>query len=154
MRNILPDGINYNPDRLLCCNRVAQASAVPASSATPEAQPGLIVIQEDVLIPLNRRARASFPHGEHVLARVTVLKRPRTSGRAAALVKLEAARHDSTNRTGLEGAAKQLGRSRLGSGYPGASKSPKELNDTFARLTSLSASFHPDAGGVGGTERA
>jgi hypothetical protein len=30
----------------------AQASAVPASSATPEAQPGLIVIQEEVLIPL------------------------------------------------------------------------------------------------------
>jgi hypothetical protein len=60
----------------------------------------------------------------------------------AALVKLEAARHDATNRTGLEDAAKQL--DDLAAGVAtGSVKSPKELNDTFARADlALARHYH------------
>jgi hypothetical protein len=60
----------------------------------------------------------------------------------AALVKLEAARHDATNRTGLEDAAKQL--DDLASGVAtGNVKSPKELNDTFSQADlALARHYH------------
>ena len=60
----------------------------------------------------------------------------------AALLKLEAGRHDATNKTGLEDAAKHL--DDLAAGVAkGTVKSPKELNDAFARADlALARHYH------------
>ena len=120
----------------------AQASAVPASSGTPEAQPGLIVIQEDVLIPLIDEPEHHFHMASAYFARGDRFKAATEIRAGAALLKLEAARHDATNRTGLEDAAKQL--DDLASGVAtGSVKSPKELNATFARADlALARHYH------------
>ena len=110
----------------------AQASAFPASSASPEAQPGTVAVPEDVLAPLIdepehhfHMASRYFAHGDRTHAAVEIRA-------GAALVKLEAGRHDATNKAGLEDAAKHL--DDLAAGVAnGAVKSPKELNDAFAR---------------------
>ena len=60
----------------------------------------------------------------------------------AAFLKLEAGRHDATNKTGLEDAAKHL--DDLAAGVTkGTVKSPKELNDAFVRADlALARHYH------------
>jgi len=108
----------------------AQASASPVSSAPAEAQPGTVSVPEDVLTPLIdepehhfHMASRYFAHGDRAHAAAEIRA-------GAALVKLEAGRHDATNKTGLEDAAKHL--DDLAAGVAaGTVKSPKELNDAF-----------------------
>jgi hypothetical protein len=120
----------------------AQTSAVPPSSATSETQQGIVVVPEDVLTPLIdepehhfHMASRYFAHGDRTHAAAEI-----RSG--AALVKLEAGRHDATNKTGLEDAAKHL--DALAAGVAsGTVKSPKELNDAFARADlALARHYH------------
>jgi len=120
----------------------AQASAVPAASSTSETQQGSVAVPEDVLTPLIGQpehhfhmASRYFAHGDrtHAAAEIRV---------GAALVKLEAGRHDATNKAGLEDAAKHL--DDLAAGVTtGTVKSPKELNDAFARADlALARHYH------------
>jgi len=110
----------------------AQPSALPASSATSEAQQSIVAVPEDVLTPLIDQpehhfhmASRYFAHGERIHAAAEIRD-------GAALVKLEAGHHDATNRTGLEDAAKHL--IELAAGVAnGTVKSPRELSDAFAR---------------------
>ncbi len=61
----------------------AQPSAVPASSASSEARPGFLVIQEDVLIPLiNEPEYQTSTWRAATLRGATVLTQPRRSGLA------------------------------------------------------------------------
>ncbi len=109
----------------------AQASALPASSATSEAQQGIVAVPEDVLTPLIDQpehhfhmASRYFAHGDRTDAAAEIRA-------GAALVKLEAGRHNATNKAGLEDAAKHL--DDLAAGVAtGTVKSPKELNHAFA----------------------
>jgi len=86
----------------------AQASAVPASSSTSETQQGTVAVPEDVLTPLIGQpehhfhmASRYFAHGDRTHAAAEIRA-------GAALLKLEAGRHDATNKAGLEDAAKHL----------------------------------------------
>lgn len=72
-------------------------------------------------------------------------------------MKLEAGRHNATNKAGLEDAAKHL--DDLAAGVaPGTVKSPKELNHAFARADlALARHYHQmaeasDGRGIGGAE--
>ena len=89
---------------------VAWVHSSPAFASGPAAEsaPGTVVVPENVLMPLIdepehhvRTASSDFARGERFKAATEIRA-------GAALVKLEAARHDATNRTGLEDAAKQL----------------------------------------------
>ena len=119
-----------------------QASAVLASSATTEGQPGIVVVPEDVLTPLIDEPEHHFHMASSYFARGDRIRAATDIRAGAALVKLEAARHDATNRAGLEDAAKQL--DDLAAGVAtGAVKSPKELNDVFARADlALARHYH------------
>ncbi len=113
----------------------AQASAVPGSSATSEAQPGIVVgtvvVQEDVLIPLIDQPERHFHMASNYFARGDRTHAAAEIRVGAALLKLEAGRHDAANKTGLEAAATHL--DDLAAGVvKGTVKSPKELNDAFA----------------------
>ncbi|MGD0291986.1 MAG: hypothetical protein ABSC63_20460 [Candidatus Binataceae bacterium] len=86
----------------------AQASPVPTSSATSDAQHGTVVVPEDVLTPLIDQpehhfhmASRYFAHGDRTHAAAEIRA-------GAALLKIEAGRHDATNKTGLEDAARHL----------------------------------------------
>ena len=120
----------------------AQTSAVPPSSATSEAQQGTVVVPEDVLTPLIDQpehhfhmASRYFAHGDRTHAAAEIRA-------GAALIKLEAGRHDATNKTGLEDAAKHL--DELAAGVAnGSVKSPKKLHDAFARADlALARHYH------------
>jgi hypothetical protein len=70
----------------------AQASAVPASSATSEAQPGFLVIQEDVLIPLIDEPEHHFYMASRYFARGDRTHAAAEIRAGAALLKRETAR--------------------------------------------------------------
>ncbi|MGB8412419.1 MAG: hypothetical protein WCE23_06295 [Candidatus Binatus sp.] len=120
----------------------AQPSAVPASNATSEGQPGFLVIQEDVLIPLIGQPEYYFHMASKDFARGDRIKAAAEIRAGAAMVKFEAARHDATNKTGLEDAAKHL--DDLAAGVAtGTVKSPKELSDAFFRAdVALARHYH------------
>jgi hypothetical protein len=120
----------------------AQPSAVPASSASSEAQPGFLVIQEDVLIPLIGQPEYHFHMAGRYFARGDRTQAAAEIRAGAAFLKLEAGRHDATNRAGLEDAAKHL--DDLAAGVTkGTVKSPKELNDAFVRADlALARHYH------------
>ncbi len=120
----------------------AQSSAVPASSSTSETQQGTVAVPEDVLTPLIGQpdhhfhmASTYFAHGDRTHAATEIRV-------GAALLKLEVGRHDATNKAGLEDAAKH--RDDLAAGVAnGTVKSPKELNDAFARADlALARHYH------------
>jgi hypothetical protein len=110
----------------------AQTSALAASSSTSEAQPGIVVVQEGVLIPLIDQPERHFQMASRDFARGDRTRAAAEIRVGAALLKLEAGRHDATNKIGLEDAATHL--DDLAAGVAERTvKSPKELNDAFAR---------------------
>lgn len=120
----------------------AQASAVPASSATPEARQGIVVVQEDVLIPLIDQPERHFHMASRYFARGDRTHAAAEIRVGAALLKLEAGRHDATNKAGLDAAAKHLDDVAAGVDK-GTVKSPKQLNDAFARADlALARHYH------------
>jgi len=120
----------------------AQTSALAASSSTSEAQPGIVVVQEGVLIPLIDQPERHFQMASRDFARGDRTRAAAEIRVGAALLKLEAGRHDATNRAGLEDAAKHL--DDLAAGVTkGTVKSPKELNDAFVRADlALARHYH------------
>jgi hypothetical protein len=110
----------------------AQASAVPASSATPETKPGLVVVQEEVLTPLIDQPEHHFHMATRYFARGDRSQAAAEIRAGAALLKLEAGRHGAANKTGLEDAAKHLD-DLAAEVAKGTVKSPKKLHDAFAR---------------------
>ncbi len=120
----------------------AQPSAVPTSNVSPEAQPGFLVIQEEVLIPLINEPEQHFRMAGRYFARGERTQAAAEIRAGAAFLKLEAGRHDATNKTGLEDAAKHL--DDLAAGVTkGTVKSPKELNDAFVRADlALARHYH------------
>jgi len=120
----------------------AQASAVSASNSTSETQQSTVAVPEDVLTPLIHEpehhfhmASRYFAHGDRTHAAAEIRA-------GAALLKLEAGRPDATNKTGLEDAAKHLDDIAAGVAN-GTVKSPKELNDAFARADlALARHYH------------
>ncbi len=90
----------------------------------------------------NRPARVSLPHGEPVLCGGDRTQAAAEIGAGAAFLRLEAGRHDATNKTGLEDAAKHL--DDLAAGVTkGTVKSPKELDDAFVRADlALARHYH------------
>ena len=120
----------------------AQASAVPASSATPEAQPGLVVIQEDVLIPLIDQPEHHFHMASRYFARGDRTDAAAEIRAGAALIRLEAGRHSAANKTGLEDAAKHLDE-LAAEVAKGTVKSPNKLHEAFARADlALARHYH------------
>jgi hypothetical protein len=126
----------------LAAGACAQALAVPAPTATSEVRQGTVVVPEDVLNPLIDQpehhfhmATRYFAHGDRTHAAAEIRA-------GAALVKLEAGRHDATNKMGLEDAAKHL--DDLAAGVAnGSVKSPKKLHDAFARADlALARHYH------------
>ncbi len=120
----------------------AQAAAVPASSATAEAQQGIVTVPENVLTPLIDQPEHHFHMASRYFARGDRTHAAAEIRVGAALLKLEAGRHDATNKTGLEDAAKHL--DDLAAGVAkGTVKSPKELNAAFARADlALARHYH------------
>jgi hypothetical protein len=120
----------------------AQASAVPASSAACEAQPGIVVVPEDVLTPLIGQPEHHFHMASRYFARGDRTHAAAEIRAGAALLTLEAGRHDAANKAGLEDAAKHLDDVAEGVAT-GTVKSPKELNDAFARADlALARHYH------------
>ena len=109
-----------------------QASPVFASGATADTQAGFVVAPEGVLTPLIDEPEHHFHMASSSFARGDRFKAATDIRAGAALVRLEAARHDATNRAGLESATKQLDELAVGVAT-GSVKSPKELKETFAR---------------------
>ncbi len=120
----------------------AQASAVPASSATSVAEQGTVVVPEDVLTPLVDQPEHHFHLASSYFARGDRTHAAAEIRAGAALLELEAGRHDATNRTGLQEAANHL--DDLAAGVAkGTVKSSKELNDAFARADlALARHYH------------
>jgi len=120
----------------------AQTSNAPASSANPQGQPGLIVVQEDVLIPLIDQPEQHFKMASRYFAKGDRNQAAAQIRVGAAMVKLEAGRHDATNKTGLDDAAKHLDDVAAGVSS-GSVKSAKDLNDAFARADmALARHYH------------
>jgi hypothetical protein len=120
----------------------AQASTVPASSAISEAQPGIVAVPEDVLTPLIDQPEHHFHMASKYFARGDRTHAAAEIRAGAALVKLEAGRHNATNKAGLEAAAKHLDDVAAGVAT-GTIKSSKELNDAFARADlALARHYH------------
>jgi len=120
----------------------AQNSTVPASSANSAGQPGLIVVQEDVLIPLIDQPEHHFRMASRYFAKGDRNQAAAQIRVGAAMVKLEAGRNNATNKTGLDAAAKGLDDVAAGV-TSGSVKSPKDLNDAFARADlALARHYH------------
>jgi len=120
----------------------AQASAVPASRTTPEAQPGIVVVPEDVLTPLIDQPEHHFHMASNYFARGDRTHAAAEIRAGAALLKLEAGRHGATNKTGLEDAAKNLD-DLAAEVAKGTVKSPNKLHDAFARADlALARHYH------------
>ena len=122
----------------------AQASAAPASSATPEAAQGIlvVVVPEEVLIPLIDQPEHYFHMASRDFARGDRTQAAADIRAGAALLKLEAGRYGATNKTGLEDAAKQLD-DLAQEVAKGTVKSPNKLHDAFARADlALARHYH------------
>jgi len=90
------------------------------------------VVQEEVLVPLIDQPERHFHMASKYFARGDRSHAAAEIRVGAALLKLEAGRHDATNKIGLEDAAKHF--DDLASEVArGTVKSPKELNYAFAR---------------------
>jgi hypothetical protein len=110
----------------------AQTAAFAASTATSEGQPGIVVVPEDVLTPLMDQPEHHFHMASKYFAQGDRTQAAAQIRIGAALLKLEAGRHDATNKIGLEDAAKQLDdlAARIAKGVV---THPKDLSDAFAR---------------------
>lgn len=100
------------------------------------------MVPDDVLTPLIDQPEHDFHLASRYFARGD---RPHAAAEiraGAALLKLEAGRHDAANKTGLEEAARHL--DDLATGVAnGTVKSSKELNDAFARADlALARHYH------------
>ncbi|HLH78414.1 MAG TPA: hypothetical protein VKV28_16560 [Candidatus Binataceae bacterium] len=136
----------------------AQSSSVPAASASSPSEgeaPGganLVVVQEDVLVPLIgepeqffRRARRDFNSGRRRAA-------AREIRAAGALIELEAGRHDAQNKSGLDQSANQL--KQLAAGVQnGSVKSVNQLDRAFAQADlALARHYHDMAANYQGSD--
>jgi|GEM_PF-1600523 len=136
----------------------AQNSAAPTgvSSASSGSEAGngtnLVVVQEDVLVPLIgepeqffRRARRDFNSGRRRAA-------AREIRAAGALIELEAGRHDAQNKSGLDQSANQL--KQLAAGVQdGSVKSVNQLDRAFAQADlALARHYHDMAANYQGSD--
>jgi hypothetical protein len=110
---------------------LGQASSVPASSATSGAQQGVVVVQADVLIPLIDEPEYHFHLASRYFSERNDSGSPGEIRIAAALLEIEAARHDATNKAELDAQAQGLNElsAKIAKGFV---KSLKELNNDFA----------------------
>lgn len=105
----------------------SQAGAATSAASPPE----LVVVREDVLIPLLDQPEAHFKRAEKDFSRGDTSGAATEVRAGAALLKLEAGRHNARNKRGLDRAASRLDRlaTRLEAGKV---KSSQPLNADFA----------------------
>lgn len=106
-----------------------QSQAGSATSSAPP--PGLVVVQEDVLIPLLAQPDANFKRAKKDFARGDTKGAAAEVRAGAALLKLEAGRHHARNKRGLDQAARRLDRLAIQL-EAGKVKSTQPLNADFA----------------------
>jgi hypothetical protein len=110
----------------------AQASSVSAPNATSESQRRTVVVQDDVLLPLIDELEHHFKMASSsYFARGDDSRSAAEIRAGAAFLKLEAGRHDATNKPELEDEAEHLD-DLAAKVAKGSVKSPKELNNAFA----------------------
>ena len=108
----------------------AQASAVSVPNATSESQ-STVAVQDDVLLPLIDEPEHHFKMASRDFARGDDAGSAAEIRAGAAFLKLEAGRHDATNKAELEDEADHLD-DLAAQVAKGSVKSPKELDNAFA----------------------
>lgn len=129
----------------------AASSGAPSGTVTTGGE-NLVIVQEDVLVPLIgepeqffRRARRDFNSGRRRAA-------AREIRAAGALIELEAGRHDAQNKSGLDKSAQQL--KQLAAGVEdGSVKSVQQLDQAFAQADlALARHYHDMAANYQGSD--
>jgi hypothetical protein len=107
------------------------AHAAAAKPAHAQAPAGLVVVQEDVLIPLIDEPQVYFREAGKDYARGDQAGAARQMRAGAALIRLEAGRHNAANKAGLDRAAKRLD-DLAAQMKAGKVKSAEPMNQAFA----------------------
>jgi hypothetical protein len=107
------------------------ARAAAAKPTHAQAPAGLVVVQEDVLIPLIDEPQAYFRQASKDYAQGDQAGAARQMRAAGALIRLEAGRHDAANKAGLDRAAKRLD-DLAAQMKAGKVKSAEPMNQAFA----------------------